>query len=59
MEEHRSLGQVERRLANERLRSLEPRERVAISRAAEMKCVLDAFIRVHKAAGATPAQGGI
>lgn len=27
--------------------------------AAEMKCVLEAFIRVHKAAGATPAQGGI
>lgn len=35
MEEHRRLGQVERRLANERLRSLEPREHVAISRVIE------------------------
>lgn len=35
MEEHRTLGQVERHLANERLRSLEPRERVAISRVSE------------------------
>lgn len=36
MEEHRSLGQVERRLANERLRSVEPRERVTISRVSEL-----------------------
>lgn len=36
LEEYRSLGQVERDLANERLRSVEPRERVAASRVSEI-----------------------
>eukprot|EP00903_Cladosiphon_okamuranus_P016966 g15640.t1 len=97
------LAELEQRLANERLRSVEPRERVAKSRAKEkpsgdqlvrqqwdqafgdnaamarelqgcswasvrgldehqagaMKAVLDAFIRVHKAAEDTATKGGL
>lgn len=41
--------------------SLGPSSRFELDefQAAEMKCVLDAFIRVHKAAGATSAKGGV